>query len=312
MSWSKIASGLFASKPSNVEGTVRVVVGLQAIVDLMRDADPEPRIIVTNVAGGSAISTIIQRAQAIVSTIGGPNSHVVVVARDYQTPCIVGASQLDLSVLTTGVKMRLRSNGDIEIRKDDLAHPTERQLTLLRKIAFAGAIRSPDDVIGYESTNLTADIDELAALGMVSNDGLIALTTEGTSLFESAYVKDRKGLSDKDHVGLHTDFRPLDRELKRIAREWQDAERRNDWDDRLKTIEALTGLHARTKAFFDKYHRSVPRLDEYLQRLTRAHNLVVDGSTEYVVSVRVDSYHTIWFQLHEDLLRILQRERDPE
>lgn len=115
MSWIETASGLYASCPSDVEGPVRVVVGLEAIVSLMREPMDEPAIIVTNVAGGSAVSTIIRRAKAIVSTIGGPNSHIVVVARDYNLPCIVGASQLDLDALKNGTRLQMCADGRIKM-----------------------------------------------------------------------------------------------------------------------------------------------------------------------------------------------------
>lgn len=118
MSWIKSASGLFASKPAIVEGDVRVVVGLQAIVELMREPVGEPAIIVTNVAGGSAVSTIIKRAKAIVSTIGAANSHIVVVARDYNLPCIVGASDLNIDALKNGDKIKLNEDGKIELWRD--------------------------------------------------------------------------------------------------------------------------------------------------------------------------------------------------
>ncbi|HVW70744.1 MAG TPA: PEP-utilizing enzyme [Steroidobacteraceae bacterium] len=115
MAWIEIGSGLFASQPGDVEGPVRVVIGLKAIVEWMRESEGEPSIIVTNVAGGSAVSTIIRRAKAIVSTIGGPNSHIVVVARDYNVPCIVGAGSLDPGALQNGTRMRMRRDGTIEI-----------------------------------------------------------------------------------------------------------------------------------------------------------------------------------------------------
>ena len=115
MEWRRIASGLFAAKPVDIEGPARVVVGLSSIVALMKEGSDEQFIVLTNVAGGSGVSTIIQRAKAIVSTIGGANSHIVVVARDHGTPCIVGAEGLDLQSVPSGAHMRLRRNGDVEI-----------------------------------------------------------------------------------------------------------------------------------------------------------------------------------------------------
>ncbi len=117
MSWNKVASGIFASQPGEVEGPIRLVIGLQQIVALMKEPVGEPCIIVTDVAGGSAVSTIIKRAKAIVSTIGGPNSHIVVVARDYRVPCIVGAGELPLDALVNGDRMRMSADGAIELWK---------------------------------------------------------------------------------------------------------------------------------------------------------------------------------------------------
>lgn len=312
MSWSKIASGLFASKPGNYEGTVRVIVGLQAIVDLIRDRSAEPSIIVTNLVGVSVISTIAKRAKAIVSTVGGPHSHIVVLARDHGIPCIVGASELDLSALADGVRVRLRSNGHIEIENDDRARPSNAQFRLLRKIAFATAIPSAAEIIGCPSGSVEATLAELAASGLVTTDGLVILTAAGTALLESAYARDRQKLRDPDRAGLLSDFRPLGRELKQLARRWQDAESKDDWDERLACVVTLAGLHYRTHSFISKYEKSLPRLKEYRERFARAHRLIQEGNTEYMVSATLDSYHTIWFQLHEDLLRVLQRDRDPE
>lgn len=119
MSWIPVARGLFASHPSEVEGLVRVVAGLKEIVALMKEPPGDPCIIVTNVAGGSAVSTIIKRAKAIVSTIGGPNSHIVVVARDYNVPCIVGAADLDLARLVPGSRLRMHADGVVELAGAD-------------------------------------------------------------------------------------------------------------------------------------------------------------------------------------------------
>lgn len=113
MSWKQVATGIFASQPGEVEAPLRVVIGLQQIVALMKEPVGEPCIIVTDVAGGSAVSTIIKRAKAIVSTIGGPNSHIVVVARDYQVPCIVGAAGLPIDQLRNGDRMLMRADGSI-------------------------------------------------------------------------------------------------------------------------------------------------------------------------------------------------------
>ena len=50
----------------------------------------------------------------------------------------------------------------------------------------------------------------------------------------------------------------------------------------------------------------------YLSALKRALQLANDGDQRYVSSPRVDSYHTVWFELHEDLIRLSGHDRSEE
>ena len=55
----------------------------------------------------------------------------------------------------------------------------------------------------------------------------------------------------------------------------------------------------------DAFARLVPRLAVHRRRLSEALARASAGETDYVSGVRVASYHTVWFELHEDLLRLL-------
>jgi pyruvate,orthophosphate dikinase len=50
----------------------------------------------------------------------------------------------------------------------------------------------------------------------------------------------------------------------------------------------------------------------YRQRLLRAAERVADGDTNYLASPRIDSFHNVWFELHEDLIRLAGRTREDE
>jgi pyruvate,orthophosphate dikinase len=58
--------------------------------------------------------------------------------------------------------------------------------------------------------------------------------------------------------------------------------------------------------------RGLPRLELYRTRLERAAGLVADGDHQYIASPRLDSYHNIWFELHEDLILLAGRTREDE
>jgi hypothetical protein len=54
------------------------------------------------------------------------------------------------------------------------------------------------------------------------------------------------------------------------------------------------------------------RFDSYQGRLAWALTVAQGGDQRYVASPRVDSYHSVWFELHEDLIRLIGRRRSDE
>jgi pyruvate,orthophosphate dikinase len=185
-------------------------------------------------------------------------------------------------------------------------------LRLLRLVVFAGAMGDKSDVIGYEDVTIDDALAALKEAGLIEHDGFIAPTPLGVQAVDDWYARDRQGLSEADKRALIAQFRPLDLEIKRLASAWQDATARDDWDGRLASIEALTSLHAKAMTFVDHFAAAVPRFAEFQRRLEHAISLVLDGETDFFVGVRCDSYHTVWFHFHEDLLRLVQRDRDRE
>jgi pyruvate,orthophosphate dikinase len=50
----------------------------------------------------------------------------------------------------------------------------------------------------------------------------------------------------------------------------------------------------------------------YAHRLDAAAASAADGDGRFIASPRVDSYHGVWFELHEDLIRLAGRTREDE
>jgi pyruvate,orthophosphate dikinase len=74
----------------------------------------------------------------------------------------------------------------------------------------------------------------------------------------------------------------------------------------------LGALHVDAIAWLQPLVAGLPRLAAYRERLERAASLVREGDGRYVASPRVDSYHSIWFELHEDLILLAGRNRADE
>ena len=75
---------------------------------------------------------------------------------------------------------------------------------------------------------------------------------------------------------------------------------------RLKAIDtAVTPVLDDLAAALDRYRHYAPRFAAALARLDA-------GELEWFTKPLIDSYHTIWFELHEDLLSSLGLERSKE
>lgn len=77
-------------------------------------------------------------------------------------------------------------------------------------------------------------------------------------------------------------------------------------------IDELGAFHERAVPVLTPFTGPMPRLGHYLTALEEAQARILAGETDFVSGARVQSYHTVWFELHEDLLRILGRSRKSE
>jgi pyruvate,orthophosphate dikinase len=77
-------------------------------------------------------------------------------------------------------------------------------------------------------------------------------------------------------------------------------------------LERLAALHRDATAWLATLPDGLPRLITYRARLDRALAAARDGDGRFVASPRVDSYHSVWFELHEDLIRLAGRDRASE
>jgi hypothetical protein len=112
----------------------------------------------------------------------------------------------------------------------------------------------------------------------------------------------------------------INRELLQLFTEWQmmpvgKETMPNDhsdpaYDDRI--IDRLGALHERAERPLQDFAALEPRFREYVRRLDAAYDKTLAGQHDFVSGAKVDSYHTVWFELHEDLLRTLGREREEQ
>jgi pyruvate, orthophosphate dikinase len=77
-------------------------------------------------------------------------------------------------------------------------------------------------------------------------------------------------------------------------------------------LDRLAALHDDAMTFTEAHENPTGRLAVYRERLGRAVEAARGGDGRYVASPRVDSYHGVWFELHEDLIQLAGRTREDE
>lgn len=77
-------------------------------------------------------------------------------------------------------------------------------------------------------------------------------------------------------------------------------------------VDQLVELHSRVRPICEELAESLARYRGYGPRLSTAVDRVRAGDTDWFTKPMIPSYHTIWFELHEDLLATLGIERGAE
>ncbi len=150
---------------------------------------------------------------------------------------------------------------------------------------------------------------------VVQRANMVALSAEGREMHATWARYDESSAAASSALRLHDGFEELNRELLAVCSAWQvqpggaPNDHRDvayDWQ----VIDRLERLHERAAPRIRRLARDASRFEPYDRRLRAAlRNVVDDGNTEWFTSPRIDSYHTIWNHLHEDLLLALGLER---
>ncbi|MGH9884827.1 MAG: MarR family transcriptional regulator, partial [bacterium] len=180
--------------------------------------------------------------------------------------------------------------------------------------AIAAALLADPAAVG-------ALLDGLAADGLVeAAGGQLRLTGAGKAAAVDAAAKSVAAWGRPAAEAALDTFLDLDRRMKATVTDWQmrevDGEQViNDhadagYDNRV--LADLAALHADASAWLAPLVPGLPRLRGYAIRLERAAEAAMAGDGRYVCSPRVDSYHSAWFELHEDLILHAGRTRQDE
>lgn len=185
----------------------------------------------------------------------------------------------------------------------------------------AGSPAAVAAVLGAEEAEIEGALEAAVAAGRAAGaKGTFMVAPAGREWLDEQYpVVYAEFRADPAATETYERFERINRELLSLFTDWQmipaaGGERipndHSDSDYDAEIVDRLGAQHERAEKVLDGFAALDPRLGVHKQRLDDAYDKVLAGEIDWVSGARIDSYHTVWFELHEDLLRMLGRERE--
>lgn len=174
------------------------------------------------------------------------------------------------------------------------------------------------DLVGLDPADVESVLGRAAEEGLVRyRDGKICgwmPTPEGRTLHSELIVRELEATGARAVIDEgYRRFLDLNDVLKQVCTDWQLRDGAiNDHSDPAydrTVVDRLLGVHIEAEPITKELHAALARFGRYGDRLARAARRVDAGEHEWFTGVTIDSYHTVWFQLHEDLLVTLGIDR---
>ncbi|MGQ0679032.1 MAG: PEP/pyruvate-binding domain-containing protein [Actinomycetota bacterium] len=290
-------------------------------------------------------------AKGVVTSSGGLVSHAALLTRSWSIPCVVGVDKMTVEVdgVRTGggflpagtvvtvdgdrgrllVGSHLRSGAEppelavLKSWADDLAAPgtpiawhangaAADDIDVVRTVVLRGraTVDGIAAALGAAAGTVVESADRLRVQGMlVAAAGGWEASAAGREMVERE-VAGLVRAHAPAFVALLHEFTAPDHALKELVTEWQLD--RTSADTGTLVARLRREVHPRAIRIIAQAARLVPRLYRYAQRLDEALVRLQSGDASFFAHPGVDSYHTIWFELHEELITIAGRTRAAE
>jgi hypothetical protein len=192
------------------------------------------------------------------------------------------------------------------------------ELKVLQAIRLKGRV-NPADVAAtlYEDPRrVAATIAELTAAGLLIEAKIVRISPDGHERLNTLLAEERSGIDTAAITAAYHDFRVVNTEFKALVSDWQlkdgEPNTHGDADYDAAVLHRLDGIHHRVVPIIAAAALQVARLSAYRDKLAAALEKVKAGETSWLTRPIADSYHTVWFELHEELILAAGLTRDAE
>jgi hypothetical protein len=195
----------------------------------------------------------------------------------------------------------------------------EPKLATLQAVRLKG--RATVEDVAAATARPVAEAQE--ALATLVTDELVRqvkeryrLTPDGRERLGEWLAEERAAVDQAALTALYGEFEAQNTAFKELASAWQQRDdEMNDHTDAAYdqgVLDGLDDLHGRFAPLAERAAALAPRLAPYPGRFAAALSQVQAGDHAFFLRPVIDSYHTVWFELHEELIGLLGRTRQDE
>lgn len=185
------------------------------------------------------------------------------------------------------------------------------ELAVLQAIRLKGRA-SPADLaatLGEDLAGIIRTVEQLAASGLLIEDTTLRISPRGRARLHVLLAEERKGGDSAALAAAYDDFRLVNADFKALVTDWQlkggAGGQPNTHEDAAydsAILARLEGVHERVLPIIAAAAMQLPRLSTYPAKLGAALDKVKVGEIAWLTRPLIDSYHTVWFELHEELI----------
>jgi len=182
------------------------------------------------------------------------------------------------------------------------------ELAVLQAVRLKGRVRRDDLDSGV--------VASLVASGFLVDEAMLRLSPEGRARLNELLAAERSSVDSAALLAAYDEFRSVNAEFKALVTDWQlrngQPNTHDDADYDAGVLARLDDVHRRVTPIVAAVSAELPRLSDYSSKLQAALDRVHAGETMWLSRPLIDSYHTVWFELHEELILAAGLTREAE
>lgn len=182
------------------------------------------------------------------------------------------------------------------------------ELTVLQTVRLKGRV-SPAELaatLGADLAEIARTVRQLTESGLLVGDAVLQLSRDGRARLDELLATERSDVDTSALLAAYERFRVVNADFKKAVTDWQlkdgDPNTHQDAEYDAGVLARIDAIHQRVVPIIAAAAAQLPRLSAYSAKLQRALDRVKAGDIAWLSRPLIDSYHTVWFELHEELI----------